>query len=68
MLVTGQSGSGKRFLVKTYAAMFPATDDRTGRCVPVLYAEAPPHLRSRPWWQSLFQALAGPAARGGSTE
>lgn len=68
MLVTGQSGSGKSFLCKTYAGMFPPEEGPTGTRVPVLYAEAPPHPTIASMPAVFLHALGATAARGGSTE
>jgi hypothetical protein len=68
LFVTGQSGSGKSFLVKTYAAMFPATDDCTGRCMPVLVAKAPPRPTVATMGAQLLKAIGVPRARRGSKE
>jgi type II secretory pathway predicted ATPase ExeA len=68
LFVTGQSGSGKSFLVKTYAAMFPATDDRTGRCMPLLLAKAPPRPTVATMVAQLLKAIGVPRARRGSKE
>jgi type II secretory pathway predicted ATPase ExeA len=68
LFVTGQSGSGKSFLVKTYAAMFPATDDPAGRCMPVLTAEAPSRPTVATMVAQLLKAIGVPKARRGSKE
>ena len=68
LFVTGQSGSGKSFLVKTYAGMFPATDDHTGRRMPVLAAEAPSRPTVATMAAQLLKAIGVPSRRRGSKE